>query len=599
MSGTPRLRDPAPGATGARRDAAPATFPSWARHALALAPALLGSALAFAPALGTFFAADDVTLLSRAAGLESAPWSLGRPLSALLAWRPLYAAFGLEPRPYHAAQLALHLAATTLVYLVGFRLLASRRAAAAAAVLFGISSIAFTPLHWASSLGELMMAVLALAAFLVFLIGRARMRPPLLWAGAVLGVGAMLAKETALLLPVPLLIAAARGGSPPGGEPARSAWRTTLPQVTTALAFAAALLVTRGHLAYPGGEAYAMKFSPAFLALNLSTYLRWCVSLHEPIRDAVAAVEPGAWPVGLLVAGALALLLASQRGADRRPGEVGLAWFLAFLAPVLPLANHTYLYYLYLPWAGACWLLAGVGQRAARRWPGPLTRVLLALAVTAAAAAEFRNVRAREQASAHGLPLDRTMRESRLLGNGVAGLRAAGLAAGDSIAFVNPFSSAHVDIASRETAPRAGPQRSASYIPFEAALRGGESLRLFLPGLRLLGFADSLPPGWSGAKAFFYDNDGTLTPLGSGLEAERRLGALCIQFGRWDLAERAFRRAQARGDTSADAAHGLLLALAGLGRDAEARWLAVTFVRRWPDDPRSAAIEAALRHSTR
>jgi len=538
-------------------------------------------------------------LLSRAAGLEPAPWSLSRPLSGLLAWRPLHAAFGLEPRPYHAAQLALHLAATALVYIVGFRLTASRRAAAAAAVLFGISSIAFTPLHWASSLGELMMAVLALAAFLLFLIGRARASAPLLWTGALLGVGTMLAKETAILLPVPLLIAAARGGSPAGGGPARSAWRGTLPQVIAALAFTAALLVTRGRLAYPGGEAYAMNFSPAFLALNLSTYLRWCASLHEPIRDAVAAVEPGAWPVGLLVAGAVALLLASQRDGGRHPGEIGLAWFLAFLAPVLPLASHTYLYYLYLPWAGACWLLADAGQRAARRWPSAPVRAFLALAVVAAAAAEFRNVRVREHASAHGLPLDRTMRESLLLGSGIAGLRAAGVAAGDSIAFVNPFPAAHVNIASRDTALRAGPAGSASYTPFESALRGGESLRLFLPGVRMLGFADSLPPEWSGAKAFFYDNDGTLTALGSGLEAERRLGALCIEYGRWDLAERGFRRAVARGDTSADAAHGLLLALAGLGRDAEARWQAETFMRRWPDDPRSAAIEAALRQSTR
>ena len=580
-----------PAAGDARADS-----PGWARHALALAPALAGATVMFAPALRLFFAADDVTFLSRAAGLEVTPWSRGRPLS-VAAWRVLHAAFGLDPLPYHATGLALHLAATALVYAIGARLLGGRAAAAAAAILFGMSSIAFTPLHWVSSLGEVLMTALALAAFLLFLIARERASAGLRWTGALVGLGAMLAKEVALLLPAPVLVAAWRGAPSAHRTGAGGAWRAAAPQAIVAIALVAGLRLARRPLAYPVGEAYAIDLSPGFLALNLSTYLRWCVSLLEPMRDAVAAVEPGAWPVGAAIAAAVAVLVWAQRHDERHPAEVGLVWFLAFLAPVLPLASHTYLYYLYAPWAGACWLVVGAGARIARRWPTPLARAALALAVVAVAAAEFRNVREREHAGAHGVPADRTVRESVLLGNGIAGLRAAGLAAGDSIVFVNPFPAVHLNVASRDTTLRGQPTGSATYTPFESAMRGGESVRLFLPGLRVLGFADSLPPQWGGARAFFYDNDGALTPLGSGSEAERRLGTLCAELGRWDLSERAFRRALALGDTSADAGHGLMLALAGQGRDAEARRLAEAFLRRWPHDPRSPMIEAALRQT--
>src|SRR5213593_2161375 len=133
---------PAPGERSTARASSPPPFSERALRVLALAVA----AAVHAPALRTFFAQDDVTFLARARGIEPTPWSLARPLSEGWMWRMLHAAFGLHPLPYHLFNFALHLANTALVYVIGTRLLRSRGAGFSAALLFGASSIAFTPL---------------------------------------------------------------------------------------------------------------------------------------------------------------------------------------------------------------------------------------------------------------------------------------------------------------------------------------------------------------------------------------------------------------------------------------------------------------------
>ena len=83
-------------------------------------------------ALRTFFTSDDLVAIARAAGLEPTSWTF-RPLSAVLAARIQYAAFGLAPAGYHAVSLGLHLLATTGVYALAMQLALRPGAAAAAA----------------------------------------------------------------------------------------------------------------------------------------------------------------------------------------------------------------------------------------------------------------------------------------------------------------------------------------------------------------------------------------------------------------------------------------------------------------------------------
>ena len=133
-----------------------------------------------------------------------------------------------------------------------------------------------------------------------------------------------------------------------------------------------------------------------------------------------------------------------QRHDARHPAEIGLAWFAAFLAPVLPLEHHAYLYYLYVPWAGAAIAVAALGERALARLPARAAEPVAFVALTLFAAVEIGDVRAREQMAWHGLPVDRTIRDSVLLRNAVAGLRAANLLRPRWV--INPLPIAHLDL---------------------------------------------------------------------------------------------------------------------------------------------------------
>ncbi|HET7225631.1 MAG TPA: hypothetical protein VFK69_07920, partial [Candidatus Eisenbacteria bacterium] len=564
--------------------------PAGLAHPLGLGAALLAAALVHAPAVRTFFAQDDATFLSRAAGIEGTPWSFARPLSEAITWRALYAAFGLHPLPYHVFLLALHLTATALVWWIGLALLGGPGAATAAATLFGASSIAFTPLHWTSGLVELESTTLALACFALWL--GARRRGSASWmAGAALAMlAAVLAKESVLLLPLVLLAAErVRASGAPDAPRARAVW----PVAAAVLVWGAAFTATIGRVKYLGVGAYTMTADPGFLATNVATYLEWLLRVDVPIRDIVATADSAAWGAAAAMAALIALAVWLDRREPRRPAWVGLAWFGALLLPVVPLSQHTYLYYLYAPWAGMSWLLASLGQRLARA--GRLAARAALVLVVAFVALEARQVRERERAMSGDFAADRTVRESTLLRNAMKSLAASGAAtlpAGTPVAFVTP-----APVRTSMFSP-AGAGEHHVYVPLEAALRGGETLRLFHPNLRMLGFADSLPPAWESAEVYQFDNDGTLRDQGRGARALANLGYFALRQQRLEQADAMFRRSRALGDTLPDATFGLIITNSARKDDRAARAVAAEFLRRWPNDPRAATVRQGLAHDT-
>ncbi len=502
-----------------------------------LAPALVLAVAVHGRALGTFFAQDDITLLSRSAGLVP-PGGLFRPL-AQAAFRGEYALFGLDPLGYHVVGLALHLLAVALLYALALRLTRSRGTAAAAAVLFGTSAIAFTPLHWATSVGELLAADLLLGATLLWP-GGGEVAPARRWGAALLALAAMSCKEIAAgwVIVVALL---------DRGSPRRL--RALLPALLVSVLFVVVFVLTGQTRQLDSAGAYALSGSPWFLARNLSTYLAWCAALQDPVRDVVAAADPRAWRLAVPLVVLAAMILWGRPRAERRPVEIGAGWWLAFLLPVLPLLRHTYLYYLYVPWAGGAIAVAAVGRSLLAHLP---RRVGLALAVAALAGfvgLEARNVALRETATRDALPVDRTLRDALLLRHALAGLRAAALPAGARVAFVNPVTRPALDLMTG--APTRPEDRGArrSFWPLEAAMRDGETVRLFLPGVEYLGFARTIPPEWEDAECFHFEQRGWLEPWGSGARALARQAEVQLAAGDREGAARTLARMRARGDS--------------------------------------------------
>lgn len=201
-------------------------------------------------------------------------------------------------------------------------------------------------------------------------------------------------------------------------------------------------------------------------------------------------------------------------------------------------------------------------------------------------------IRERERALQGPFLADRIVRESQILRNAIAALDSARLAPGTRVIFVN-------------SVPRPVPgalgdpsQVVVSYMPFEAALRGGDAVRVFLPNLRFLGLGPRIPPDWEDAETFLFSREGELRRLGRGSGALAGLGSFTLQTGQWAAADSMFRRSRALGDTLPDATFGLIYTSHHLGNFEESRAFEREFLRRWPDDPRAIELRG-FRDTTR
>jgi len=159
-----------------------------------------------------------------------------RPI--FLLWLRLnHSAFGLNPMGWHVAALLLHVLATWLVYLLASRVLNDKIAAGLAATLFAVHPITVESTAWVSGATEALEGVLFLGCILCYLRGSSRLsavgsrpekatgsrRPSVVgrrpdegglraWRIGALGlfVLALLAKETAIVIPLLVLIYEAR-----------------------------------------------------------------------------------------------------------------------------------------------------------------------------------------------------------------------------------------------------------------------------------------------------------------------------------------------------------------------------------------------------
>ncbi|HEV8318284.1 MAG TPA: hypothetical protein VGQ10_12795 [Vicinamibacterales bacterium] len=321
---------------------------------------LLVTALSFAPFLGGGMLTDDFVHLSEArktGGLARSfttpdPFGFYRPLPQL-SFALESSTFGHAPVLSRTTNLVLHLAVLCAAFLLARLLLGTDLAAFLATLAFALTPKAHPiAVLWISARSELLMALFSMLAVSAWIAWDRGGRPWLLGAAAICYLLAFLSKETAVLLPMLLLIT-------PTGHPL----------------FAARRLVAAGAIAAIGVAVFAWRTWVGALVpisldphYNLATPMfRWSRNARNYLWRALPSPAALLAVAGLTMwkcaGGVLRRGVAGQRSsepAEPRPLALALyaaAWFVVFIAPVLPIVARSELY-LYLPGFGFC-LFAG------------------------------------------------------------------------------------------------------------------------------------------------------------------------------------------------------------------------------------------------
>ena len=364
------LQAPAPidTATTSIRKEPPA---GWALLAIAAAVVL------YAPVLGVGLLSDDFVLLRRAREgvFIDGSWEFVRPLP-LAIWRAIDALLpaAAVPAALHVLNAALHGLNAWLVFVCATRLGLPRRTATLAAALFLASPFQVEAVTWAAGIFDLTMTAFVLSAVAVALnIQLAATRR--MATSAALAIGAIACKETGVVAPLLIVLAAALGPA----EQRRITARTAAIAMVIAVAYVAWRSV--GDFPPPAmPEAGFIKhklLTRPFGALGFGIH-----------RDVLASA---AW-IGLIAAVCWPIVLA--RAAWRWDARVftmlafATAWVLVSVAPLLTmffvsetLEGARYVYLGSAMWTvGIVSLIAGVSPRIT----APAAGILMLLIVASA-----------------------------------------------------------------------------------------------------------------------------------------------------------------------------------------------------------------------
>ena len=348
---------------------------------------------AWAPALGGGFRFDDYgnvvhdpATRDGAALLERLPRGV-RPLTRLSFFLD-HAAGGLAPRAFLATNLALHAAASWLLFALARRRLASSAAGALAGALFAVQPAHEAAVAYVSGRSALLSTALALGGLLVW--ERAPRRGPgAAWTATALFALAALARETALVFPLLVLLWEATRAD--GGESLRRRCTPLALPMGVTVVSAALLFALSARYRALAATSLALHDPLGALAENLRALP---VALSLWARPAALAIEQPPPPPGapwLAAGAALALGLAVLASAARkRAPNLALAagWVVVALLPthtLLARAEAVTERPLYLAWAGPA-LLAGAAARALARATRPALPALAAAALVLVAA---------------------------------------------------------------------------------------------------------------------------------------------------------------------------------------------------------------------
>jgi len=217
---------------------------------LACAAVAVLALAAYLPALDNGFSLDDYNFIERvrfapslaAFLVEPEPGELISPVAKAVLIG-LYELFGLDPRGWHAALLALHVFNAVLVYFVGARLLGERSVALLAACLFAAAASGSEAIFWVAAYSHPLVTALYLSTLLLFLRHLDSGSRASLCGALVLFTAGLMVKATFYTAWAALVVVALAAG-----EAGRRRWRSLLPFTVFLLgALAANLVLALGH----------------------------------------------------------------------------------------------------------------------------------------------------------------------------------------------------------------------------------------------------------------------------------------------------------------------------------------------------------------
>ncbi len=318
------------------------------------------------PGLQAWFQQDDFAWLGLHLSIHQpadfwralfAPMAQGtiRPLSERAFFLAFHAMFGMDALPFRIAVFATQIAAMTLLASVALKLTGSRAAAAIAAVVWAVNPALGVPMSWTSSFNQILCAAFLLGAFRCWLeyAGSGARR----WYVAQLFLFAAGFGALEMNVVYPALVAAHVACC------ARGRWRAALPLAAVSALYVA---VRSAVVAAPASGPYAMHADTS-MASTLGQY--WFAAMGASRLDELPAARTWsfytdgfAWMLSGAVAGFLAVRMFRRDFA----AAIGLLWFLALIAPVLPLRDHVSAYYLTRPARGLAMVAAYAGASARR-----------------------------------------------------------------------------------------------------------------------------------------------------------------------------------------------------------------------------------------
>jgi len=297
------------------------------------------------------------------------PTTFYRPLAFATVWTETRL-WSTVAWPFHLTNLVLHAGVCALAFVLVRQLRGgleggSRIATLGAVLSFAVFPRRVEPVAWISCRPDLLAALCAVAASILFVraVQRDRLRHVLAWCAALSWFGSLLCKESALLLPFALFAAWPVSRQ----SDARSRWTVMVP---FAVALAIYLALRRSALGmWVGGYgADQLRMSP----LSLVRAVRHVAYLVLP---PIEAADGASW-IAMLAGGGALLALAGLAWATRPSWNtpllrVGAAWILATIVPVaafpVSLATTFNDRLLYLPGIGmACVLAVALSRVRAR-----------------------------------------------------------------------------------------------------------------------------------------------------------------------------------------------------------------------------------------